>query len=241
MDRVAAMQEYIDKVVQFEYVKSIGGDSNDDDDDYELEGDAAIDVVGMGNKPSTLVLDDDVFYDAGDDDTMFPLHAAAREGRLEEVESILSMKSDADNTLPNSIDSSGQTPLHLAADQGHVDVVKTLILNGADIHIVDNDGISILQAAVIGGNVDCCRILLSLGADPHQRDEDGDTPFDSAKDDEDLKVLFEEHEKSPLKLNDTELIRKLGEQWNEAPVDVKEELKKLEQSIVLDLDDDGDI
>jgi hypothetical protein len=52
----------------------ISGDTNDDD--YELEGDAAIDVVGMGNKPSALNFDDG----AGDDDVLFSLHAAARYG-----------------------------------------------------------------------------------------------------------------------------------------------------------------
>jgi ankyrin repeat protein len=45
----------------------------------------------------------------------------------------------AENSLPNSIDTSGQNPLHLAADQGCVDIEKSLILNGADIHILDND------------------------------------------------------------------------------------------------------
>jgi hypothetical protein len=52
------------------YLKSISGDTNDDD--YELEGDAAIDLVGMGNKSSALNFDEG----AGDDDVLFPLHAA---------------------------------------------------------------------------------------------------------------------------------------------------------------------
>ena len=252
MERVAAMQDYIDKVVQFEYVKSISGDGSDDD--YELEGDAVVDVVGMGNKPSRPAEE----QGGGEEDAKYPLHAAAREGLLTKLEMLLSDAAEKgetadDNISPNSKDQSGQTPLHLAADRGHVSCAKSLILNRADIHAADNDGISVLQAAVIGGNAECCRLLLALGADPDQKDHDGDTPRKSAQDDPALKALFEQQQASTIALNDPGFLQELRRKGlpfpsplasSSAPqpvVDVKKEMQLLDQPIALDLDDDGDI
>ncbi|KAG7351431.1 ankyrin repeat domain protein [Nitzschia inconspicua] len=253
LSRVAAMQEYIDKVVQFEYVKSIGGGDDDDDDDNDLEGDAVMDVMGMGNKPSTLVHDYDNNNDAdyAQEDAEFPLHAAAREGQLEKLQSLLS-SAGADET--NRVDSSGQTPLHLAADRGYTECMKALILAGANVHAVDSEGISVLQAAVISGSVECCRILLSLGCDPHQTDNDGDSPWDAAQDDPNIKILMEQHQRTPIVLEDSQFVNELKNNQrgivipSPAPrnnpkvnVDVRAEMKRLESPIAFDLDDDGDM
>jgi acyl-CoA-binding protein len=243
MERVMAMQEYIDKVVQYEYVRSINGDDDDvhDSDADALEGDAVMDVVGMGNNVSTLVATEDE-DDMAHDDREFPLHAAAREGRVEELERLLETGSDS-----NLLDPSGQTPLHLAADRGHVECVKALVLNGANVHTVDHDGISVLQAAVIGGDVPCCRLLLALGCDPHQADQDGDTPAHSAKDDKELGKIFVDHEKSPITLKnmDAEFVKQLEQKGIRQPkqnsMDVQQEIKNLDQPLTFDLDDDGDM
>ncbi|KAL3909002.1 MAG: hypothetical protein SGARI_002809, partial [Bacillariaceae sp.] len=126
-ERIAAMQDYIDKVVQFEYVRSISGGANDDE--YVLEGEAVVDVVGMGNTVSTLVGDDEEDAAAmAEEDKQFPLHAAAREGQVETLNTLLATAS-ADCNQP---DLSGQTPLHLAADRGHLGCVKSLVLAGAN-------------------------------------------------------------------------------------------------------------
>ncbi|KAG7354548.1 ankyrin repeat domain protein [Nitzschia inconspicua] len=257
LSRVAAMQEYIDNVVQFEYVKSIGGggdndDDNDDEDDDDLEGDAVMDVMGMGNKPSTLVHDynNDNDADYAQEDADFPLHAVAREGQLEKLQSLLS-SATVDET--NRVDNSGQTPLHLAADRGYTECMKALILAGANVHAVDSEGISVLQAAVISGSVECCRILLSLGCDPHQTDNDGDSPWDAAQDDPNIKILMEEHQRTPIVLEDSQFVNDLKNQErgivipSPAPnnpkvtVDVRAEMKRLESPIAFDLDDDGDM
>jgi ankyrin repeat protein len=253
MSRVTAMQKYIDRVVQFEYVKSIGGGDHDDDEkgDVELEGDAVMDVVGMGNKPSTLVHDNEdndqeELY--AQEDARYPLHAAARDGRLNEIQSLLTSLSSINNYITNTLDSSGQTPLHLAVDRGNVDCMKALIVGGSNFHAVDSEGISVLSAAVIGGNVDCCRILLSLGCDPFQKDNDGDTPFDSAQDDKELRELFEEHAKLPLMLSDSKFLQELRQEGISVPsfavskevasIDVQAEMNELEEPIVLDLKDE---
>lgn len=273
MTRLAAMQEYIDVVITYEYTKSIIG-NDDDDDNYELEGDAVMDVMSMGNKPSTLAAaGSDSFYDCieGDDDgdnngtttsTKYPLHAAAREGRLEGLQALLSNSNDDDNSAaaamdvdPNELDPAGQTPLHLAADQGHLECMKVLILHKADIHAVDTEGISILHVAVIAGTVDCCRLLLALGCDPKQPDHDGETPWDAAQDEPELQKLLKEHETSPILLEDSvfeQALRQRGISISpttttdaipkvESAVDMQKEMKKLDSPMDLDLDDDGDM
>ena len=277
MDRMTAMQNYIDKALHFQFIKNIG---EGDDQDYELEGDAAIDMMGLGDKPSTLV--DEYDEDAmALEDSQYPVHAAAREGKLEELKTLLETGSTTTmtntNTSPNTLDVSGQTPLHLATDRGHIECVKTLVLAGADINSVDHDGISILQAAVIGGNKECCQLLLILGANPDLADHDGDTPRDSAQDDTELKELFQKYDDKALspseQLLDPIFLKELqhrnisidvvpiqtktaaapksegnntGSNTNTTsakPVklDMKQEMKSLDEAIDIDLDDDGDM
>lgn len=264
MDRMTAMQNYIEKALHFQFIKSIG---ENDDQDFELEGDAVMDVTGLDVKPSTLANEFD--KKAMDlEDSQYPIHAAAREGNLEELEKLLeSCKKEASeesNTSPNALDLSGQTPLHLATDRGHIECVKALILAGADINAFDHDGISILQAAVIGGDKECCHLLLLLGADPDHADNDGDTPRDSAQDDEDLKEFFRKSDDKTLSsdgLLDDAFLQELQQRGisiamsskttetgaeaaaSKTPkeVDIRKELKTLDQPLEVDLDDDGDM
>jgi acyl-CoA-binding protein len=188
MEKSAAMQEYIDKAVHVEFTRSMLG--NDDDDNFEMEGDAIMDMNGMGNKPSTLAAERTKEEEAADleDDKAYPLHAAARDNQLAVLEQLLQEGGDKSN--PNALDTSGQTALHLAADAGHPDCIKLLVKHGADVHASDNDGISVLQAAVIAGDVETCRLLCALGANPDQPDADGDTPRECAKDDPVLRDML---------------------------------------------------
>ena len=259
MDRMTAMQNYIDKAIHFQFTKHI---TDNDDHEYEMEGDPAIDVWGLGDKPSTLV--DEYDKDAlALEDSQYPIHAAAREGKLEELKKLIETPptTSSSDEFPNTLDESGQTPLHLATDRGHIHCVKALILAGANVNSVDNDGISILQAAVIGGDKDCSRLLLLLGANPDQADNDGDTPRDSAQDDNELKELFQNYDNKTLSsenLLDSVFLKEL-EQQNipvaispnkteaEAPavkpekIDNKAAMKILDEGFRVDLDDDGDM
>jgi acyl-CoA-binding protein len=269
MDRMTAMQNYIDKAIHFQFTKHI---EEGDDHDYEMEGDPAIDMWGLGDKPSTLADEYDKEKIALED-SQYPIHAAAREGKLEELKKLIELSSSptittttticsSDDKFPNTLDESGQTPLHLATDRGHIDCVKALILAGADINSVDNDGISILQAAVIGGDKDCSHLLLVLGANPDQADNDGDTPRDSAQDDDDLKELFQNYDDKTLvskHLLDPEFLKELQQRnipisipsettavvsaTSKSPekVDVKAQMKILDEGLDFDLDDDGDM
>lgn len=268
MDRMTAMQNYIDKTIHYQFTKHV---TENDDHETDLEGEAAIDVWGLGDKPSTMA--DEYDKEAlALEDSQYPIHAAAREGKLEELKKLIESPPSS-SEFPNTLDESGQTPLHLATDRGHIECVKALILAGADVNSVDNDGISILQAAVIGGDKDCSRLLLLLGADPDQADNDGDTPRGSAEDDSELKELFESYDNKSLStdsLLDGEFLEQLKAkdisiaiepEKTEAPtpapvpapvptpapaieskkINVKAEMKNLDQGIDIDMDDDGDM
>ena len=61
------------------------------------------------------------------------LHWAAEEGRVEEVENLLSQGADL-----SVQDSFGETPLHYGAENGHLEVVSKLVEAGADLERLDN-------------------------------------------------------------------------------------------------------
>ena len=275
MTRVAAMQEYIDNVITFEFTKEMMNvDGHDDDgdggdDDGEMEGEAIMDIQGMGVGVSTLA-----GGETKDDGDQHPLHAAARNGDCDALKKVLSSSSrsskdatsDASTSNVNQTDDAGQSPLHLAADQGHLDCVKVLISHGADVHATDHDGISVLQAAVIGGSVDVTKLLLAVGANPDQQDNDGDTPRSEAVNEGgEMRRVFEERDGSNV-LNgmddilDDEFLLQLktngiainipttatntnksttSQQLQQRP-NVEQELKNL-SNIQIELDDDGDM
>lgn len=54
------------------------------------------------------------------------MHAAARQGSLEAVNSLINAGANI-----NLSDVHGQTPLHIAAQKGYVEVIKALIAEGA--------------------------------------------------------------------------------------------------------------
>jgi hypothetical protein len=156
---------------------------DDDDNDDEDDNDPIMNLAGLGNRPSTLLVAEE---DTSEDALNYPLHAAARENNIDALHQWLTVEKLA----PDSLDSAGQTALHLAADRGHPTIIKCLYKAGADIHAADHDGISVLQAAVIAGNVDICKLLCQLGANPDQPDRDGDTPRNCAEDDPALQALM---------------------------------------------------
>ena len=122
MERTAAMQLYIDKCVLLEFT----GEMMADDTLGDLEGEAVMEIEGLGIRQSTLAGNPE--SEAADKlhDTKFPLHQAARDHDLEKLKTLLETSSHD----PNSLDDSGQTALHLAADRGHPDCIELLVRGG---------------------------------------------------------------------------------------------------------------
>jgi acyl-CoA-binding protein len=241
MDRMTAMQEYIDFTMLLEFTKEMDDqadivypdtDEDVDDDDQEH----VMDMGGMGLKPSTpLKQEEQEQQDYKEPATQEErlerdLHIAARDNQPERLKELLLMQSTTSpttttppsNVNPNSLDETGQTALHLAADRGHLECVQILLDHGADVQATDQEGISILQAAVIAGHFEMCRLLLQKGADPDQQDMDGDTPRECAKDDPELRKLIFQASQSDVMLmlepnlepNEPEELQTMDQQQN---------------------------
>lgn len=188
MDKMTAMQEYIDLVMLIEFTKEANDQADIIYSDDDGDEDNIMDVGGMGVKPSTLNYGDESEekVDPGMDSTESELHKFARDNYPQQLENLFNNSS----LNPNCLDVAGQTALHLAADRGTVDCISVLLRNGADPNASDADGISVLQTAVIAGHYDVCKALLDAGADPDQADCDGDTARSCARDDPVLSGLF---------------------------------------------------
>lgn len=195
MSRNAAMQQYIDKAVHYEFTRSImivGDENGVDNENDSLEGDddGVMNFSGMGLRQSTLAGDDGAEstrnMNESSKNITHPLHEAARNNDVAKLKKLLKEAIHG----PDEKDEAGQTALHLAADAGHPACIQVLVKHGANVHAADNDGISVLQAAVIGGDVETCRLLCVLGANPDQEDRDGDTPRNCSQDDPVLRELL---------------------------------------------------
>lgn len=89
----------------------------------------------------------------------------------------------------------GQTLLHLAVMLGFHRLVSHLIALGADLDSRDKNGYTSLALAALCGRVACCRLLLDAGASHEVVTADGKTPFDVAreKDQVDVESLLARH------------------------------------------------
>ncbi|XP_064644621.1 ankyrin repeat and SOCS box protein 1-like isoform X1 [Lineus longissimus] len=98
-------------------------------------------------------------------ETDSPLHVAAHEGDLKTVKRILEVDRNRENlSQKNRL---GCTPLRLAATAGHAEVVEYLVLQGADVDIVDIKCQTSLYMAVKHKHLECIKILLRAGANPN--------------------------------------------------------------------------
>jgi hypothetical protein len=99
------------------------------------------------------------------------MHAAIREGRVDEVRRL-----DAGEDV-NGI-TYGSTHVMWALSYGHLAVVRLLHSRGADLSRVTNKGWNVLHIAAIGGNVDCIEfVLANTTIDVNSKDDDGITPI----------------------------------------------------------------
>uniref|UniRef100_A0A0B7AHT9 SOCS box domain-containing protein n=2 Tax=Arion vulgaris TaxID=1028688 RepID=A0A0B7AHT9_9EUPU len=90
----------------------------------------------------------------------YPLHNAAREGRLDNLRTLLaSKKYDVNKGTFELV-----RPLHEACLAGHFDCALLLIEYGANVNLTNIDGATALCDACSSGDIQCVRLLLQHGA-----------------------------------------------------------------------------
>lgn len=114
-------------------------------------------------------LENDIVYKM-EATNFYPLLAAADEGNVDRVRSLIAEGADV-----NATTGSGPTALILAVEGGYLDVAKILLSKGADVNAKDNSGQTALIYAAKKGHLDILQQLLERGADLNVRDKDGNT------------------------------------------------------------------
>lgn len=103
-----------------------------------------------------------------------PVHAAARDGDANELQTILA----ADPTQARAVDKYGLTPLHWASDRGHADAAELLLAAGADADAVEARLFKRrpLHFAVLSGSLAAVETLVRHKADLEAADYRGWSP-----------------------------------------------------------------
>ncbi|GAV79529.1 Ank_2 domain-containing protein, partial [Cephalotus follicularis] len=113
------------------------------------------------------------------------LHAAARSGELEAVESIL----NSNPLAVNSRDKHSRTPLHLAAWAGQTEVVSYLCNHKADVGAAAIDDMGAIHFAAKKGHLEVVRMLVSAGVSVKAANRKGLTPLHYAVQGSHLEVI----------------------------------------------------
>ena len=96
-----------------------------------------------------------------------PLHLAAAEGDVAEMERLLAVGVPIDlrtTAITCSGRDGGDTALHRAAAAGQLPAVRWLLRRGASVHAADNEHRTPLDAAAAAGQAEAIDILLAAGA-----------------------------------------------------------------------------
>ena len=108
----------------------------------------------------------------GQSESAYPLHKAATEGDIEQIESLISKGVDV-----NVKNEDGSTPLHTAAYFGQKEAAQILITKGANVGAKNASGQTPLHIAAAFGGKRVPELLLANGAQINARDNSGDTPL----------------------------------------------------------------
>ncbi len=103
------------------------------------------------------------------------LDAAAEGGSDEAVSAVLKIGRLADLNAVSG--SKNMTALHRASKGGHTAVAQMLVVEGADVGLVDSDQRSALHYALEGGHEELARHVMAAGPDLNAKDRNGDTPL----------------------------------------------------------------
>ncbi len=106
-----------------------------------------------------------------------PLHRAAEEGDIEQVQSLLASGADV-----NARTTGDWTPLHFAVGKGHGEIVALLLHHGAALNARDTGGNTPLDVAIWSEHPDLAERLIAEGAEVKTENDLGETPLHEAAD-----------------------------------------------------------
>ena len=89
------------------------------------------------------------------------LHLAAHEGRVDEIDRLITAGADL-----NARDRAGRTPAHVAAFASHDNAVAALAKGGADMNALENGVYDILTIAAVANDPDLVSLAMELGNKP---------------------------------------------------------------------------
>lgn len=113
------------------------------------------------------------YCNAQDERGWSPLHVCAAEGRLETLQLLLGLGSDASLKTVH-----GRTPLHWACAKGRLECVEALLKGKADLKAGDEAGMTALHLAAQHGHLEVCQRLIKAKASPEAENTLGRRPAD---------------------------------------------------------------
>lgn len=122
-----------------------------------------------------MLLASGALVDEEDENSLTPLHHAARDGYLENIERLIAARADI-----NALTHEDKTPLHFVAMGHHTVCVDILIKNGAQVNAGDSNSATPLYYAALCGSVGIASKLIMAGADIQTTTIDGHTPLHAA-------------------------------------------------------------
>lgn len=102
----------------------------------------------------------------------FEFIAAAEEGNLTKIKSLLKQGADINATADDKC-----TALHVAAIEDYYDCLQYLATHGCNIDAQDHEGKTAAHKATIVGNLKCLKYLVAHSANLNLRDMQGRTPL----------------------------------------------------------------
>ena len=106
-----------------------------------------------------LLLNNNAYVDARNNNGETPLHLCVRNGRVDVLKSLLENGASTD-----VVNRAGQTPLHIAAKNGSMQMLELLLEHSADLTVVDNTGRWPLHIAAENARADACKLFIDKGA-----------------------------------------------------------------------------
>lgn len=106
------------------------------------------------------------------------------------VDPVDNQKNNEKIIMLNKHGADGLGAIHWAADRGYASILELLLINGANVNLIDKDsGQTALHYAISCGHIECVKILLKYGANRNIADSDDITCVQLANECDDQNII----------------------------------------------------